>query len=223
MTWEQIAAETEVVLAFGGMALKNSMVAGGSISKHVERGAMADARRRGCEFILVSPLRDDLPAEADAEWMTCVPGTDTALMLGIVHTLVTEGLHDQAFLDRYTEGWPVFLGYLTAESDGQPKHAEWAAGICGADGPTIRKLARRPCRAKGAHHGLSFATAFRTASSEPGLDGDGAAAALGQIGCPEAAMPTRSAQSAITGPPASTTCPGRRCNRAVTASLISFR
>ena len=61
VTWEQIAAETEIVLAFGGMALKNSMVAGGSISKHVERGAMAAARRRGCEFVLVSPLRDDLP------------------------------------------------------------------------------------------------------------------------------------------------------------------
>ncbi|MBV9460532.1 MAG: molybdopterin-dependent oxidoreductase, partial [Bradyrhizobium sp.] len=39
VTWEQIASETEIVLAFGGMALKNSMVAGGSISKHVERGA----------------------------------------------------------------------------------------------------------------------------------------------------------------------------------------
>ena len=58
VTWEQIATETEIVLAFGGMALKNSMVAGGSISKHVERGAMEAARRRGCEFILVSPLRE---------------------------------------------------------------------------------------------------------------------------------------------------------------------
>jgi len=66
VTWEQVSAETEIVLAFGGMALKNSMVAGGSISKHAERGAMAAARRRGCEFILVSPLREDLPVEASA-------------------------------------------------------------------------------------------------------------------------------------------------------------
>src|SRR4029077_20386790 len=29
VTWEQIAAESEIVLALGGMALKNSMVAGG--------------------------------------------------------------------------------------------------------------------------------------------------------------------------------------------------
>ena len=46
VTWEQIVAHSDVVLAFGGMALKNSMVAGGSISKHVERGAMARAGAR---------------------------------------------------------------------------------------------------------------------------------------------------------------------------------
>ena len=45
VTWEQMAEHTEIVLAFGGMALKNSMVAGGSVSKHVERGAMDRAPR----------------------------------------------------------------------------------------------------------------------------------------------------------------------------------
>ena len=37
VSWEQIAAETEVVLSFGGMALKNSMVAGGSQSAGLPR------------------------------------------------------------------------------------------------------------------------------------------------------------------------------------------
>ena len=107
VTWEQIAEHTEAVIAFGGMALKNSMVAGGSISQHVERGAMARARARGCDFLLVGPLRSDLPPEAGAEWIANIPGSDTALMLALVHTLVAEGLHDRAFLDRHTEGWAV--------------------------------------------------------------------------------------------------------------------
>src|SRR4029077_570970 len=81
VTWDQIAKHSDVVLAFGGMALKNSAVAGGSISQHVERGAMRSARERGCEFWVVSPLRHDLPAEAAAEWLSIIPGTDTALML----------------------------------------------------------------------------------------------------------------------------------------------
>ena len=48
-------------------------------------------------------------------------------MLALVHTLVVEGLHDRAFLDRYTVGWPVFERYLLGETDGQPKDAAWAA------------------------------------------------------------------------------------------------
>ncbi|MGY3290120.1 biotin/methionine sulfoxide reductase [Bradyrhizobium sp. LM3.6] len=183
VTWEQIAADTEIVLAFGGMALKNSMVAGGSISKHVERGAMEAAHRRGCEFILVSPLREDLPVEAGAEWMTCVPGTDTALMLGIVHTLVAENLHDQGFLDRYTEGWPVFLRYLTGDSDGQAKDAEWAAAICGVDADRIRQLARR-LAGKRALITVSHSLQRAEHGEQPVWMGMVLAAALGQIGLP---------------------------------------
>lgn len=183
VTWEQIASETEIVLAFGGMALKNSMVAGGSISKHVERGAMAAARARGCEFILVSPLRADLPAEAGAEWMTARPGTDTALMLGIVHTLVSEGLHDQAFLERYTEGWPVFLRYLMGEADGRTRSAEWAAPICGIDADTIRTLARRLA---GRRSLITISHSLQRAEhgEQPVWMGLVLAAALGQIGLP---------------------------------------
>ncbi|WP_407148323.1 molybdopterin guanine dinucleotide-containing S/N-oxide reductase [Bradyrhizobium sp. ORS 86] len=183
VTWEQIAAESEIVLAFGGMALKNSMVAGGSISKHVERGAIEAARRRGCEFILVSPLRDDLPAEAGAEWMTAAPGTDAALMIGIVHTLVSEGLHDQAFLDRYTEGWPVFLRYLNGEADGKPKDAAWAAAICGIDADIIRKLARR-LAGRRALITVSHSLQRAEHGEQPVWMGMVLAAVLGQIGLP---------------------------------------
>jgi biotin/methionine sulfoxide reductase len=195
VTWEQIAAETEIVLAFGGMALKNSMVAGGSISRHVERGAMAAAHKRGCAFVLVSPLRDDLPAGAGADWMTARPGTDTALMIGLVHALVSEGLHDQAFLDRYTEGWPVFLRYLTGEVDGQPKNAEWAAAICGIGADAIRKLARRLAGKRSlitvshslqrAEHGeqpVWMALVLAAALGQIGLAGGGYAYSLGAIG-----------------------------------------
>jgi len=183
VTWEQIADETDIVLAFGGMALKNSMVAGGSISKHVERGAMEAAHKRGCAFVLVSPLRDDLPIEAGAEWMTALAGTDTALMIGIVHTLVSEGLHDQAFLDRYTEGWPVFLRYLTGEVDGKPKDAEWAASICGIDADIIRKLARR-LAGKRSLITVSHSLQRAEHGEQPVWMGMVLAAALGQIGLP---------------------------------------
>lgn len=183
VTWEQIAEHSDIVLAFGGMALKNSAVAGGSISQHVERGAMERAVRRGCKFVLVGPLRSDLPEEAGAEWVSCVPGTDTALMLGLVHTLVTEGLHDRAFLERYTEGWPVFERYLLGESDGQPKDAVWAAGITGVSGATIVDLARRLA---GRRALIVVAHALQRAEhgEQPAWMGAVLAAALGQYGLP---------------------------------------
>ena len=49
VTWDQVAEHTDTVLAFGGMALKNSDVASGGVSRHIERDAMqkaARARRR---------------------------------------------------------------------------------------------------------------------------------------------------------------------------------
>jgi len=183
VTWDQVARQTDIVLAFGGMALKNAMVAGGGISEHVERGAMQAARERGCAFVLVGPLRSDLPEEAGAEWLATIPGTDTALMLALVHTLVAEGLHDRAFLDRYTVGWPVFERYLTGAADGQPKDAAWAAPITGIAADTIRGLARR---LHGRRVLVTVAHALQRAEhgEQPVWMGAVLAAALGQIGLP---------------------------------------
>ncbi len=72
VTWDQITAHSDVVVAFGGMALKNSAIAAGGVSRHVDRGAMQAAQERGARFVLISPLRDDLPGEAQAEWLPVV-------------------------------------------------------------------------------------------------------------------------------------------------------
>jgi biotin/methionine sulfoxide reductase len=115
--------------------------------------------------------------------MTCIPGTDTAMMLGIVHTLVSEGLHDQAFLDRYTEGWPVFLRYLNGAEDGQAKSAAWAAAICGVDAATITKLAHR-LAGRRALITVSHSLQRAEHGEQPVWMGMVLAAALGQIGLP---------------------------------------
>ena len=195
VSWEQLAEHTDIVVAFGGMALKNSMVAGGSISKHVERGAMERARARGCEFVLVGPLRADLPDEAGAEWMSLIPGTDTALMMALVHTLVVAGLQDREFLDRCTVGWPIFEQYLLGTTDGQPKDAAWAAEISGVPAAAIIDLAHRLQgrrslvvvahslqRARHGEQPVWMAAVLAAALGQLGLPGGGYAYALGAIG-----------------------------------------
>jgi biotin/methionine sulfoxide reductase len=183
VSWEQVAQHSEIVLAFGGMALKNSMVAGGSVSQHVERGAMERAADRGCAFVLVSPLRSDLPDEAKAEWLPVTPGSDTALMMALVHTLVAEGRHDRAFLKRCTVGWPVFERYLMGETDGIAKDAAWAAPLTGVAADEIVALARR---LHGRRALIVVAHALQRAEhgEQPVWMGMVLAAALGQIGLP---------------------------------------
>jgi biotin/methionine sulfoxide reductase len=183
VTWDQVAAHSDVVLAFGGMALKNSMVASGGASEHVERGAMEAARARGARFITVGPLRDDLPDEAGAEWLSVVPNTDTALMLGLAHTLVAEGLHDRAFVDRYCAGYPAFEAYLLGHSDGQAKDAAWAAAICGVAAHEIVALA---CSLAGRRVLVVVAHSLQRAEhgEQPVWMAVVLAALLGQLGLP---------------------------------------
>ncbi len=183
VTWEQIVAHTDVVLAFGGMALKNSRVASGGISQHVERAAMRDAAARGCRFVSISPLRSDLPDEARFEWLAPVPNTDTALMLALTHQLVSDGAHDRAFIARYCDGWDVFEHYLMGRSDGVVKSCAWAAPICGIAAAQLVALARSLV-GKRVLVVVSHSLQRAEHGEQPVWMGAVLAAALGQIGLP---------------------------------------
>ena len=63
-------------------------------------------------------------------------------MLAIAHTLYTEGLHDEEFLNVYTLGFEPFIAYVMGEEDGTEKTPEWAAPICGVAPDKIREFAR---------------------------------------------------------------------------------
>ncbi|BBK35210.1 dimethylsulfoxide reductase [Allostella sp. ATCC 35155] len=141
--WPAIAEGRGLVVMFGGMPMKNAQVHSGGVSRHTVREGLLQCKAAGVEFVLVGPLQSDAADFLGAEWLRPRPNTDTAIMLGLAHTLVAEGLHDRAFLARHAEGFERFRPYLMGETDGQPKDAGWAAGISGLDAETIRGLARR--------------------------------------------------------------------------------
>ncbi|SEF31744.1 biotin/methionine sulfoxide reductase [Variovorax sp. NFACC28] len=194
VTWEQIVEHTDVVLAFGGMALKNSRVASGGISRHVERESMRAAAARGCRFVSISPLKSDLPEEAAFEWLSAVPGTDTALMLALVHQLVTDGSHDRDFIERYCDGWSAFEDYLMGRSDGIAKSCDWAAPICGLPATQLTQLARDLVgkrvlvvvshslqRSEHGEQPVWMGAVLAAALGQPGLPGGGYNYALGTL------------------------------------------
>lgn len=183
VSWQQLAESSEVVLAFGGMALRNSRVAGGGTSEHIERDCMQRAAQRGCEFVLLSPIRDDLPEALDAEWLGLMPGSDTAFMLALVQTLVDAGLHNLAFLESHCVGWSEFSRYLSGETDGIKKAAEWAAPITGISADAIRALALR-LPGKRVLVTVSHSLQRARYGEQPVWMGAVLASVLGQIGLP---------------------------------------
>ena len=142
-TWSEVISHTDLVVAFGGMAPKNSNVGPGGIGRHEVNRALSAASERGARFVSISPIRDDFPADLSVDWIAPRPGTDVALMLALAHTLVTEGLCDRAFLDRYCEGFERFEPYVLGTTDSSPKSAEWASAITQLPATRIRELARR--------------------------------------------------------------------------------
>ena len=140
--WTVIAEHSDLVVMFGGMPLRNTQVSDGGVGAHRLPDRLKACAEAGVRFVNVSPLRSDTPEVLNAEWMAPRPGTDTALMMGLAHTLLTEGLHDRAFLDRYTVGFDRVAAYLTGRSDGVPKNADWAERQCGVPAGRIRALAR---------------------------------------------------------------------------------
>ena len=200
VSWSELVAESALVLAFGGMALKNNDVGGGGTSQHIARDRLRAASGRGVEFHLIGPLRDDLPAEAEAVWHSIRPGTDVALMLGMAHTLVTEGRHDRAFLARCCVGWEPFEAYLLGRADGRPKDAGWAAEICGMPAGDISALARR---AVGRRTLVTCSQSLQRAEhgEQPVWMGLVLAAMLGQIGLPGGGFAYALGSTSNTGKP----------------------
>lgn len=141
--WRSIIRHTDLLVMFGGAPLKNGKVTSGGAGEHSFEPVLRRAKDAGVEFVCISPVREDAPDFLGADWLAVRPNTDTALMLGLAHTLVTENLHNRAFLDRYTVGADRLIAYVLGVSDGQPKSAEWAAAITEIDAGTIRALARR--------------------------------------------------------------------------------
>ncbi|MBY6278084.1 DMSO/selenate family reductase complex A subunit, partial [Symbiobacterium thermophilum] len=123
---------------------------------------LMQAKRAGVKIIVVDPrLSDTAKALAD-EWIPIRPTTDNALIDAMAYVMITENLHDQAFLDKYCVGFDdahlpagappksSYKSYVLGEADGVPKTPEWAEAITGVPRQTIVRLAReiaitKPC------------------------------------------------------------------------------
>ncbi|WP_312318720.1 DMSO/selenate family reductase complex A subunit [Atlantibacter hermannii] len=117
-------------------------------------------KRNGTRFIVIDPRYSDTVSSLADQWIPLLPTTDNALMDAMMYVIITENLHDKAFIERYTlgfdetmmpEGVPAnesLVAYLTGAKDGIKKTPEWAEPITRVPANTIRQLARDYATAK---------------------------------------------------------------------------
>jgi biotin/methionine sulfoxide reductase len=182
-SWPTIVANTDLLVAFGGVPAKNVLVTPGGVTRHHTPGFLTQLGDRGVEVALISPLRTDIPATVSARWYPIRPATDTALLLALAHTLVAEGLHDRAFLDRYCTGYEEFERYLLGLDDGVPKNADWAGRITELPAADIVDLARRMASSR-TFITITWSLQRIEHGEQPVWAGIALAALLGQIGLP---------------------------------------
>jgi biotin/methionine sulfoxide reductase len=140
-SWDEIAQHGQLVVAFGGLPLRNAQVSPGGAGEHLLRPALQRLRCAGVRFVNISPLRSDLE-DVDAQWLPIRPGSDAALMLALAHVWLSEDLHDRGFLSSHCVGFEAFARYLRGEDDGVPKTPAWAAERTDIPAAAIADLAR---------------------------------------------------------------------------------
>lgn len=87
------------------------------------------------KVIVVDPRRTRLAAQADL-WLQLRPGTDDALALAMLHTIIEEKLYDAAFVAQWTHGLDALAERVRRYSP------EWAAPITWVPADKIRAAAR---------------------------------------------------------------------------------
>ncbi len=104
---------------------------------------MKNAARKGARIVLADPRITDLGKHA---WRTLPfkADTDVAMLNALVHTVIDEGLVDQAFIEKRASNYAALKENVKGYSP------EAMAPICGIPAHTLREVARAFAKAKSA-------------------------------------------------------------------------
>jgi len=126
-------ANAEVVFVIGANPTSNHPVAA---------TWMKNAVKRGLKLIVADPRRTELARHA-THFLQFKPDTDVALLNAMIHTIIDEGLANEAFVRDRTSG------YDALKENAKAFAPEKMAPICGIPAETIRAVARLYARSGG--------------------------------------------------------------------------
>jgi formate dehydrogenase major subunit len=120
------AMDADVIIVIGARPAQNHPVAATFIK---------NAAKNGATLIVMDPRRQSLSRHAKY-MLQFTPGTDVALLNAMIHAIIEEGLANDAYIDRFTDGYADLKARVKAFSP------ERMAAVCGIDADTIRAVAR---------------------------------------------------------------------------------
>ena len=85
---------------------------------------LLNAKEAGAKIITVDPRLSAWAEKADLH-LQPRPGTDGALALGMIHTLIEERLYDHDFVGQWTVGFDDLKNYVTAFSPEEVEKITW--------------------------------------------------------------------------------------------------
>ena len=63
------------------------------------------AMKGGTRFVVIDPRCNETVETLGAQWIPIRPSTDTAMILGMINHIISQGLHDKEYLDKYCVGF----------------------------------------------------------------------------------------------------------------------
>lgn len=105
-------------------------------------GKIRRERPNRAKVVVIDPRYSVTAAKAD-QWIPINPGTDGALAMAIANVIVSEGLYDADFVEKWTRGFDEYRDLVL--SDYSP---DKVAGLTGIDADVIRQIAREFAQSK---------------------------------------------------------------------------
>ena len=124
---------TDLVLATGTNTTENHPV----ISSFIKRGV----RQQGVKLIVIDPREIDLVKYADV-WLCQKPGTDVAVLNGLMNVIISENLYARDYIAERTENFDALKAVVSKYT---PEHVEKISGVSAKD---LKKAARMYAQAK---------------------------------------------------------------------------
>jgi anaerobic selenocysteine-containing dehydrogenase len=130
---------TNYILAFGANITESQK----PLARNLRMwGKIRRERPNRAKVVVIDPRYSVTAAKAD-QWIPIRPGADGALALAIAHVIITEGLYDEDFLEKWTAGFTEYKELVLSKYN-----PENAAAVTGVSAGLIRDIAREFAKTK---------------------------------------------------------------------------